>query len=122
MPIFISHSNPLNCPSIYVFAINGPNEHWTSWNYSKSNVRLNDSCDMMISILTLEYLYCNLFDCLELNKSYKVMIQNMPSTFYFKSSKQCYICLIFSTIFFEILEFFQPKLVPKRGLCDPLLT
>ena len=121
MPIFISHANPLNCPSIYVSAINDLNKHCTSWNYSKSNVRLNDSCDRMISILTLKQLYCNLFDCLELNKSYKIMIQNMP-TFYFKSSKQCYICLIFSTSFFEILEFSQPKLVPKRGLNDPLLT
>ena len=50
MPIFISHSNPLNCP-VYIFAINDPNEHWTSWNYSKSYVRLSDSCDRMISIL-----------------------------------------------------------------------
>ena len=31
--------------------MNDPNEYWTSWNYSKSNVRLCDSRDMMISIL-----------------------------------------------------------------------
>ena len=52
MSIFISHSNPFNCPSIvYIFAINEPNDHWTSWNYSKSNVRLSGSFDNMINIL-----------------------------------------------------------------------
>ena len=47
MPIFISHSNPLNCHSIYLYicAINDPIEHWTSWKYLKSHVRLSDSCD-----------------------------------------------------------------------------
>ena len=32
----------------FLFPINDPDEHWTLWNYSKSNVRLSDQ---MISIL-----------------------------------------------------------------------
>ena len=40
-------------------ANNDPNEHWTSWNYSKFNVRLSDFCDWMISILGYCAGYCD---------------------------------------------------------------
>ena len=42
---------PIYTATVYIFAINALNEHWTSWKYLKSNVRLSDSCYRMISIL-----------------------------------------------------------------------
>ena len=62
----------------------------------------------------INFKYCNLFDCLELNKSYKIMIQNMP-TFYFKSSKQCYIFLIF----FSSPSWYRKGV--RAGFCTPFV-